>query len=313
MTAQSGSSLVHLVEELCTRRLDGVAYPTVHLATVHFKQRVDGRAGYQAVVVATGEADDGRLEILGVDVGDSERTAFWSEFLSILRLRGLGGVTRVLTDEEHGGLVRACATVFPGARPIVARKATVIDIESLLERGAAALRASALTGIPTSADDIPASGGSWGAADAPFPRFGPGQYPPRLRRRGGLHIDWDLARRLGAVKPRRSAASSYPIVFVHVAPLGARRSTHRRPVRAALVTVSGASDERAREPLTAAVGDSESRGFWDEFFHRLVDRGVRDVHTVVSEPHAGLERALADVLPDARWRSVRAWRDRVRE
>jgi putative transposase len=45
----------------------------------------------QAVVVATGVSADGRREVLGFAVGDSEEGAFWTAFLRSLKARGLHG------------------------------------------------------------------------------------------------------------------------------------------------------------------------------------------------------------------------------
>ncbi len=68
----------------------------------------------QAVVVAVGVAADGRREVLGFDVGDSENETFWTTFLRALKARGLGGVKLVITD-AHTGLKKAINTVFQGA------------------------------------------------------------------------------------------------------------------------------------------------------------------------------------------------------
>ena len=43
------------------------------------------------MVIATGVAADGRREVLGFDVGDSEDGAFWTAFLRSLKSRGLSG------------------------------------------------------------------------------------------------------------------------------------------------------------------------------------------------------------------------------
>jgi hypothetical protein len=41
---------------------------------------------------------DGRRELLGLKVGDSENEAFWAEFISSLKERGLGGDKLVISD-----------------------------------------------------------------------------------------------------------------------------------------------------------------------------------------------------------------------
>jgi putative transposase len=75
---------------------------------------VNHRVVSQAVVVAFGVAADGRREVLGFDVGDSENEAFWTEFLRSLRNRGLGGVRLVISD-AHTGLKKAISVAFQGA------------------------------------------------------------------------------------------------------------------------------------------------------------------------------------------------------
>ena len=60
----------------------------------------------RAVVVAMGVNADGRRELLGLKVGDSESEAFWSEFIGSLKERGLSGVKLVISD-AHQGLTNA--------------------------------------------------------------------------------------------------------------------------------------------------------------------------------------------------------------
>jgi putative transposase len=57
---------------------------------------------------------DGRREVLGVSVGDTEDEAFWAEFLRSLRTRGLRGVRLVISD-HHLGLKKAISTVMLGS------------------------------------------------------------------------------------------------------------------------------------------------------------------------------------------------------
>lgn len=74
------------------RSLAGQPFRYVFLDATYCKARVNHRVVSQAVVVATGVAADGRREVLGFDVGDSEDGAFWTAFLRSLKTRGLGGV-----------------------------------------------------------------------------------------------------------------------------------------------------------------------------------------------------------------------------
>jgi putative transposase len=86
----------------------------VFLDATYCKARVDHRVVSQAVVVATGVAADGRREVLGFDVGDSEDGAFWTAFLRGLKTRGLFGVQLVISD-AHAGLKAAIEAVLLGA------------------------------------------------------------------------------------------------------------------------------------------------------------------------------------------------------
>jgi len=96
------------------RSLSEQAYPYVFLDATYCKARVNRRVVSQAVVIATGVTADGRREVLGFDVGDSEDGAFWTSFLRSLKARGLGGVQLVISD-AHTGLKAAIGSVFLGA------------------------------------------------------------------------------------------------------------------------------------------------------------------------------------------------------
>ncbi len=84
------------------------------LDATYCKARVNHRVVSQAVVVAFGVAADGRREVLGFDVGDSENEGFWTAFLRSLKARGLKGVKLVISD-AHTGLKKAINVVFQGA------------------------------------------------------------------------------------------------------------------------------------------------------------------------------------------------------
>lgn len=103
------------------RPLGHTWFPYVFLDATYCRVRLDGRVVSQAVVVATGVSIDGRREVLGHAVGDSETESFWTEFLRGLRERGLAvagpdrlGVQLVISD-AHRGLRAAVAAVLPGA------------------------------------------------------------------------------------------------------------------------------------------------------------------------------------------------------
>jgi putative transposase len=96
------------------RSLAGQRFPYVFVDATYCKARVNRRVVSQAVVVATGVCGDGRREVLGFAVGDSEDGAFWTQFLRSLKARGLQGVQLVIAD-AHLGLRQAVQAVMAGA------------------------------------------------------------------------------------------------------------------------------------------------------------------------------------------------------
>ena len=103
------------------RSLAGAWFPYVFVDAVYGKARVGGdrrgrgsRVAAQAVVIATGISADGRREVLGFDVGDSESGPFWTGFLRSLKARGLAGV-QLVTSDAHTGLKAAISSILLGA------------------------------------------------------------------------------------------------------------------------------------------------------------------------------------------------------
>jgi transposase-like protein len=99
-----------------TRRLDHTEFPDAFLDATYLHVRSGTSSGGQvtskAVVIATGVTADGRREILGLDVGDSEDEVFWRAFLTGLKKRGLTGV--LVISDQHAGLVAALRRAFQG-------------------------------------------------------------------------------------------------------------------------------------------------------------------------------------------------------
>jgi putative transposase len=98
------------VEAFLERPLEG-DYPYLWLDAKVEKVRDGGRVVGKAVVIAYGVHETGRREILGVDVGEAETEAFWTEFVRSLVARGLEGVQLVVSD-AHEGLKQAIARVL---------------------------------------------------------------------------------------------------------------------------------------------------------------------------------------------------------
>lgn len=87
------------------------AYPYLWLDAKHVKVRDRGRVVSKALVVAYAVNSDGVREVIGLDIGEVESEAFWTQFLRGLRARGLQGLRLVISD-HHEGLKHAIARVL---------------------------------------------------------------------------------------------------------------------------------------------------------------------------------------------------------
>jgi putative transposase len=120
------------VQSFLSRPLQESGYAYVYLDATYLKGRL-GKALQvcsRAVVVAMGINVDGRRELLGLKVGDSETEGFWSEFLASLKERGLTGVKLVISD-AHVGLTKAIRRQLQGC---VWQRCRVHFARNLLQR-----------------------------------------------------------------------------------------------------------------------------------------------------------------------------------
>jgi transposase-like protein len=69
-----------------------------------------------------------------------------------------------------------------------------------------------------------------------------------------------------------------------------------RVVRKCLVLAYGVHESGYREVIGLDVGEAETEAFWRSFLRGLVERGLTGVQLVVSDAHAGLKTAIAQVL-----------------
>lgn len=98
------------VQAFRSRPLEG-AYPYLWLDAKFEKVRSGGAVRSKALVIAYAVHETGRREVIGLDVGEIESEAFWTEFLRSLRRRGLDGV-RLCVSDSHEGLKAAIARVL---------------------------------------------------------------------------------------------------------------------------------------------------------------------------------------------------------
>jgi len=120
------------VQAFLHRSLESSGYAYVYLDATYLKGRL-GKALQvcsRAVVVAMGVNADGRRELLGIKVGDSESETFWAEFIAHLKERGLSGVKLVVSD-AHVGLTKAIRRQLQGC---VWQRCRVHFARNLLQR-----------------------------------------------------------------------------------------------------------------------------------------------------------------------------------
>src|SRR5438067_11070500 len=114
MTKDRGSAMCRALDEQVElfrlRPLEG-AYPYLWLDAKQVKVRDHGRVVSKALVVAYAVHESGVREVIGLDIGEVESGAFWTEFLRSLRKRGLDGV-RLAVSDQHEGLKAAIARVL---------------------------------------------------------------------------------------------------------------------------------------------------------------------------------------------------------
>src|SRR5579863_3412680 len=108
MSGISKSQVSRLCEEIdgkvkafLERPIEG-DWPYVWIDASYLKVRRGGRIVSVAVIIAVGVNNDGRREVLGMDIGPSEAEPFWTAFLRKLTRRGLRGVKLVISDAHEG-------------------------------------------------------------------------------------------------------------------------------------------------------------------------------------------------------------------
>jgi len=103
------------VQAFLSRPLKESGFAYIYLDATYLKGRL-GKALQvcsRAIVVAMGVDADGRRELLGIKVSDSESEGFWSELIGSLKERGLSGIKLVVSD-AHVGLTKAIRRQLQG-------------------------------------------------------------------------------------------------------------------------------------------------------------------------------------------------------
>lgn len=99
------------VQNFKNRRLG--YYPYIYLDARYERVREGGVTKSFAVLIALGVTDEGRREVLGFSVSNSEAKTHWTEFLRRLQERKICGVKYIVSD-DHQGLKNAILETFNG-------------------------------------------------------------------------------------------------------------------------------------------------------------------------------------------------------
>ncbi len=102
------------VREWQTRQLDKT-YPIVYLDALRVNGRTDGKTCSKALYTALGVNSEGKKEVLGFWIADTEGSKFWMSVLSELKNRGIADILIACTDGLTG-FPDAIRAVYPDTR-----------------------------------------------------------------------------------------------------------------------------------------------------------------------------------------------------
>lgn len=103
--------LIPIVAEWRNRPLEAV-YPILFLDAMHFKVRDDGKVSHKVIYNLLGINQQGRKDILGFYVADSEGANFWLSVLNDLKARGVEDILIACVDGLVG-FPEAIGAAFP--------------------------------------------------------------------------------------------------------------------------------------------------------------------------------------------------------
>lgn len=110
--SEACKTLDNEVKAFKNRPLDYEEYPYLMIDATYFKVRENHRVISKAMMVAIGITEDGRKEIIGIDVYDDESNVTWLEFLMSLKKRGLKSPI-MITSDAHMAIRHAITKIFP--------------------------------------------------------------------------------------------------------------------------------------------------------------------------------------------------------
>lgn len=106
-------SLDPIVKEWSERPLNTMSIRYIYVDAMYIKVREHDKVVSKAVYIALGVRDDGRREILGMQISHAETERNWNEFFDYLIDRGLSSPRMIISD-AHTGLRKAIEKKFVG-------------------------------------------------------------------------------------------------------------------------------------------------------------------------------------------------------
>ena len=103
--------IIPMLQEWRTRPLEAV-YPFIFLDAIHYKVKEDGHYVSKAFYTVLGVRINGRKEVLGLYLGESEGAKFWLQVLTDLHNRGVQDILIASVDGLKG-FPEAINSVFP--------------------------------------------------------------------------------------------------------------------------------------------------------------------------------------------------------
>ena len=109
--SQITDKLLPIIEQWRNRPLESI-YPVVYLDAIHYKVREDGRVVAKAIYTILGLDREGKKEILGIYLSESEGAKFWLQVLNDIRNRGVEDILIMCVDGLKG-FPEAISQVYP--------------------------------------------------------------------------------------------------------------------------------------------------------------------------------------------------------
>lgn len=102
------------IKKFKERSLDDIDAPFLMVDATYFKAREDHKIKSKAFMVGLAIKNDGKREVIGFDVFDTEDNYSWVKFFEGLKSRGLKNVRMIISD-SHKAIRKAFAEVYPDA------------------------------------------------------------------------------------------------------------------------------------------------------------------------------------------------------